>query len=477
MRAHARFFTLSLPQAWRILLSRKRLILITLAIALSAAVAINLFAPRRYVATVALVVDARGNDPLREGPAQPQPLVSYLVTQSEIISSRNVAVKVARKLAGDSTPGETATDAIDAATLARASALMRSLDVKTAPNSNVIHVSYSADDPAEAARTANAFAASYIETSLELQVDPARRQSAWFEEQLAQLRKDLTDAQARLSAYQREHNVLDVDEQRLDVENARLQEISTHLVNAQTAMFDAEARKSQVSDVAGEGQLNQVPDLLQHPLLQTLKSDLARAEGKLADMGERFDRNHPQYRSAAAEVQALRRKLASEVAVAKSSVVQAAQIARDAVAETQRSLDEQRARILALTRQRDELAVLNRDVQSARAAYDAALQQTNQTRLQSRVDRTNIAVLNPATVPMAPSAPRPLLNLALAVVLGLALGAALALYLEGLNPRVRSADSLEDIGLTVLAELPALPARPQRVRGTHEPRLLQARTA
>jgi succinoglycan biosynthesis transport protein ExoP len=203
--------------------------------------------------------------------------------------------------------------------------------------------------------------------------------------------------------------------------------------------------------------LDSLPDLQKNPLVQNLKADLARAEAKLADLSERYDLNHPQYRSALAEVTALRSKINSEMGVVRGSLVQGAAIAKRQVDEVQAALEEQKTRIIALKRQRDELTVLNRDVESAKQAYDAALQQTNQTRLESRVDRTNVAVLNPATPPAAPSSPRMLLNLVVALFAGTALATGLILTLEVCSRRVRSAtDFMMFDDLPVLAELPPL---------------------
>src|SRR5690606_39387567 len=82
----------------------------------------------------------------------------------------------------------------------------------------------------------------------------------------------------------------------------RLQEMSSQLVKAQAALVEAETRAEARSST-------ELADLMSNPLLQSLKSELARAEAKLADLSQRVDRNHPQYRSAAAEVAALKAQL------------------------------------------------------------------------------------------------------------------------------------------------------------------------
>ncbi len=101
-------------------------------------------------------------------------------------------------------------------------------------------------------------------------------------------------AQSRLSKYQADHGVLGVDAARMDVENARLQEISNQLVAVQAQMFDANARSQQITS---SDQLDSLPDLMKNPTIQSLKQELARAESKLAEVSERYGVNHPQYNS------------------------------------------------------------------------------------------------------------------------------------------------------------------------------------
>jgi chain length determinant protein EpsF len=458
---------MGLAQVLRILRGRAALFVTILIGVVGAVAVVSLLAPKKYVAELALVADIKGDDSITNGALAPSLVPTYLATQMEIIRSRNVALKVIDKMHLPNTE-----ESVDE--------LLRSLDAKTTRNSNIIRISYESTDPEIAAAVANAFAAAYVETSLELQVDPARRRASWFEQQVQQLRDELVAAQQRLAKYQSDHGVLGVDDARLDVENARMQEISNHLVTVQAAMVDADTRRAQV---AKSDQLDSMPDLQKSPLLQNLKSDLARAEAKLADLGERYDLNHPQYRSALAEVTALRNKVNSEIGVVRGSLVQNAAIAKRQVEETQAQLEEQKDRIIALKRQRDELTVLNRDVESAKQAYDAALQQTNQTRLESRVDRTNVAVLNPATPPVNPSSPRVLLNLVVALFAGTALATGLILMLEVCSRRVRSAtDFMIFDDLPVLAELPPLSSatlrRKQRLPNPSRRAIkLQTRTA
>ncbi len=343
--------------------------------------------------------------------------------------------------------------------------LLKHLKVRPSRDSNVIYMQFTSDSPQKAADIANAFADSYLQTSLELKVDPARRQAGWFDQQVDDLRVALEKAQSKLSAYQGEHGVIGTDDARLDVENARLTEIANHLVAAQAAMYDAETRQRQMKEALAKDLADAAVNVLSNPLLQNLKTELARAEAKFANVAQRYDRNHPQYMSAQAELESLRARSPRKSTMPTRAVAREAQIARQDTSDLQRAMDQQRKRILDLQHNQDEFLVLKRDAESARAAYDSALQHGSQTRLESRLDHTTIAILNYAFPPLDPAWPLLLLNLVLAVILGSMLGAGVSLTRERLDRRIRSCDDLlEGADIAVLAELPRVRALPRKQR-------------
>ena len=89
---------------------------------------------------------------------------------------------------------------------------------------------------------ANAYAQAFIATSLELMVEPARRNAAWFDEQLKMMRTRLDAARTRMIATQAEKGVLTLDE-KLGEESSRLDDISRQLVQAQSDTFAVRARQ------------------------------------------------------------------------------------------------------------------------------------------------------------------------------------------------------------------------------------------
>jgi succinoglycan biosynthesis transport protein ExoP len=456
---------MKLTQTLSILRARRWLVFGVLISTVAAGLAITFLLPPRYVATVSLVVDTKGTDPVTGALTPASLLPTYVATQVDVIASHNVALKVVDKLklAQLIEVREQFHAATGGAGSVRdwlADQLLRQIDVRPSRESSVININYAASNPLSAAQLANAFADAYIQASLELKVDPARRQTGWFEGQVSELRTSLEKSQEKLSAYQQASGILGSEADRLDVENARLAELSSQLVAAQRAMYEAETRKKQMSAAASRQRVDELPDVMGNALVQSLKAERVRAEGRLAEIGGRYDKNHPQYLSAEAELESLKSKLDAELNTAKGSIVQTAQIARRQVSELQQALDRQKARVLELSQQRDKLSVLTREVESARSAYDSSMQRHTQVRLESRLDQTDIAVLNAAIPPLVPTFPKIPLNIVLSVFIGLMLGAGAAVLLEMMNRRIRSRDDLSYAAeVPVLAEIARISTR------------------
>jgi chain length determinant protein EpsF len=309
---------------------------------------------------------------------------------------------------------------------------------------------------------ANAFVQAYLDTNLELRTDPARQYSSFFDERGQQLREALEKAQAKLSAYQKEKGIFATDE-RLDVETARLLDLSSQLVIVQNVAAESSSRQAHAGD--------QLSDVLNNPLVAGLKSDVARGEAHLQELNSRLGENNPQVIEAKASLAELRARVAAETRRVTSSVAINANINRVREAEIRASLEAQRARVLKMKEQRDAASVLFRDVENAQKAYDGVAERRALTSIESQTQLTNISMLNPATEPSRHSSPRILLNTVLAVFVGgiLALGA--ALLRELLDRRVRSIeDVLQLIDLPVIGVM----TKPTR-RLTHRPTALQRR--
>jgi chain length determinant protein EpsF len=433
------------PQQFFVILKARWLVVfLAFLLVVATTATVTLMSDKQYTATASVVLDVKTPDPLN-GALLVSP--GYMATQVDIIKSDRVAKRVVRNLKLDGSPTvraqwQEATDGKGQLIDWLAGLLKGNLDVKPSRESNVINIEYVGTDPGFAAAVANAFAQAYVEINLELRTDPAREYAGFFDAQTKAARERLEVAQRALSDFQARTGITSVDE-RLDYETAKLNETSSQLTSIQAATTDSQSKRQR-------DDADTVAEVMQSPLVNGLKSDIARLQARITESSVNLGKNHPQTLRQESELAALREQLAAETRKITSSITTTYQVNRQREAQLQAALATQKARVLELNRQRDELTVLRRDIESAQRIYDNVVMRASQSSLESQTNQTNISVLNPAVAPTFASGPRVKLNIAIAMFLGGLLGVSLALALEMANRRVRSADDLRELRDVIL---------------------------
>jgi chain length determinant protein EpsF len=312
---------------------------------------------------------------------------------------------------------------------------------------NVIEISVKWSDPKTAAILANSFAQAAIDTNIELKVQPAKQYAVWFDQRSAALRADLERKQKKLSDFQNQSGIVATDE-KLDVENARLTELSTQLVAIQSQRQDSQSRQRQA---AGDNEY--LPEVLQSPLIASLKDALTTAEAKRTEVAGRLGKNHPDYKAAEAEVASLRARLAAETDKIVASLGSTTQVNLRRENDIRLALEAQKKRVMEFKHDHDEAAILQSDVLTAQRDLDAVSQRLALSNLESLAQQTNVVLLSTATAPLDPSSPKALILLAGGMFLGGVLGIGTVLLLEMRDKRLRDESDLAGLGVPVLGRI------------------------
>jgi chain length determinant protein EpsF len=427
--------------------ARRKAFFVALIATIVTAIAVALIVPKKYVATASLMMDARDEQTMSPGRLSPRERATFLQTQVDLLMSNRISTQVARDLKLAQRPGvreawEQDTGGLGSIDEWIAEGLRLKLDIDTSVSSLVL-VNFSSDDPKYAAEVANGFAKAYLDTVLQLRTEPTREAAKWFDEQLKTLRSQVVQAQTRLNTYQKQKGIL-AEDARLDVESTRLAELSTQLMVARNATYDALSRYKQATEVVESGVSPEaIPDVLSNAHLNALKVDLSRVEGRLEQESAVLGPNHPQYLRTTAEVQALREKLKSETRKLVAGLGNAVQQSRKREADLQTAIEAQNQRLLNVKDYRIDMAAMTRDIEAAQRSYDAVLTRYMSNKIDATANTTNVMLLSPASEPIKPVHPKVGLIAGLSVVLGLLLAAGIVYVLEMLDRRVRSRYDLE----------------------------------
>lgn len=448
---------MSVSVLFRILMARLPLMIFIVLVSLTVITLITFLLPEKYRASVDLIIDSKGQDPISGYVMPAQQMRGHIQTQADVISSRTVLQRAAEILVNtDADLMQKMFNSFDAEggniQTWLAANLRESLSVVPHRESSILSILVDSSDARFAALAANAIAEAYIETNLELRVEPARRVSQWYDLQLTELRLKLEQAQADLSRYQEEHGIVSVDE-KLDIETTHLMELNKSLWEVQNRKLDSQSRNNQMANSSNE---SLTAEVLSNPLIVSLKNDLTRAQTHLDEAATRVGINHPQYKEALQEVATLETRLAHTRELVGSSIVASTKSLEETEKQIADEMANQKSKVLTLNRKRNELALLEQEVKNAQNVYDATMTRATQAQLESQSSLTNIMVLTEASTPGRSYSPRKKVNIFVGAVFSVFLALTIALLLEWARRCVRHQDELEAlIGIPVLACIPA----------------------
>jgi succinoglycan biosynthesis transport protein ExoP len=134
-------------------------------------------AAKTYKATASVLLNYKGVDPLTGLTMPGQLLPGYMATQIDIISSKNVALRVVDRCGWRSSPGvvqqfKEATGGKGTVRDWLADLLLKKLEIVPSRESSVVEISFKGADPEFVAAVANAFADEYQKITVQLKTEP-----------------------------------------------------------------------------------------------------------------------------------------------------------------------------------------------------------------------------------------------------------------------------------------------------------------
>ncbi|MDB6002824.1 MAG: chain-length determining protein [Rhizobacter sp.] len=459
---------MTIPQIFIVLRARWRLAVLVLLSVVAAVLAVNLLRTPQYTASASVLLDVKSPDPIAGVVLPGMTALSYMSTQLGVIQSERVALRALKSISmGDEATLRAnwmeSTDGKGDFQTWLASFLLLKLDVTPVKDSNLILVSYTSSNPEFAAQAANAFVKAYIDTTVDLRAEPAKQYNSFFDERAKHLREELEAAQARLSAYQRKAGIVATDE-RLDVENQRLAELTTQMVVLQGIASESGNRQGQLG-----ANPDQMSEVLNSPLIIGLTSDLSRQESRLTELSATLGERNPQVQQVRSTVQQLRSRIDAETKRVRASMTANNNVNQSRLTQLRAAVDEQRNKMLRLKGQRDEASVMVRDVENAQRAYDAIATRATQTSVESQATQTNVSVMKQAMPPSRPSSPRVLLNTVVGAFIGILLAVSVVLIRETFDRRLRT--DVEVMQVLRQPLLGVLPVNAHAARGRSRLRL------
>jgi capsular exopolysaccharide synthesis family protein len=389
----------------------------------------------------------------------------FVATQVGLLQSRSVAERAAQELNLANNPDLVSQDVEASKRLRLATGIVASnLTVVPPQQGELIKFSYDSTSPQLAANVANAVADSFINTAIQRRYESSAYARNFLERQISKTRGDLERSERALVAYAQQQGIINTSSsegQQNSGDTNSLQGES--LIKLNEALADATARR-----VAAEGAYRQSratgPTSEVTLSTQALQQQLAQLQAEYQQKRTFMKPDHPEMLSLRSQIDELQRQIHKEQAQVSSgrsnSLLADYRAALSAENALKARVAQLKGSVLNLRGRSIQYTILQREVDTNRALYDALLQRYKQIGVAGGVGIAPVSIVDRADAPRLPFKPNLFLNLLLGFGLGLAAGMAAAIGLEFVNDTIKSREDVRrKLSLPCLGAVPRTPAK------------------
>jgi polysaccharide biosynthesis transport protein len=329
--------------------------------------------------------------------------------------------------------------------------------VEPLPGSRLVNVRFRAYDADFAARALNTLAEVYIEEALDMEFASSTEASRWLGERLKEQQKKLEESEQELQRFRERETLVEAEPGR-SLTDGQLMALNDALLTARTDRLARETLHDRVRQMAPE-ELGSLPIVIDNPVVQGMKTRLADLRDEERKLSETLGERHPDLLSLRDRIAALEAELKDETGAIVRSVEAGYETAVQQEARLGEELAAAKAAVFAQDRTALRSAVLQREVESRRALLRELTARAQQTGLESQLRFTNLRVVERAESPRVPVLPRRAFNYEVALLIGLGLGAGLAVLVGRIDDTVKTPDDVSQLlGLPFLGMVPVVGA-------------------
>lgn len=394
----------------------------------------------------------------------------FLNTQVDILKSRGLAERVARRLnlGGNdrfyvamerSPPGNDKSEAQRRDELLNL--LTDNMSAVLPRNSRIVEISFTSTDPALSARIANAFAEEFIQSNLQRRFESSAYARNFISEQLEEARVRLETSERDLNSYAREVGLIRMRDG--NAENGQ-SDNSGSVTTSSLMQLNEAANMAKAERIAAEGRwrteqaspLFSSKEVLGNPTVQNLMTRKAELETELRKARERYLDDHPSVADLTTQLNAVSQQL-NQVAVNVRDSIRAQY---SAALNAEQRLEAQVGELRGATLEEQDRAVryntLAREADTNRSLYDGLLQRFRELNAAAGIANSNLAIIDKADAPLNPSSPSLPINLAIALLLGTAIAAIVVFLRDQMDDYVRIPEDVEEkVQLPLLGIIPS----------------------
>ncbi|WP_294320548.1 polysaccharide biosynthesis tyrosine autokinase [uncultured Sphingomonas sp.] len=331
------------------------------------------------------------------------------------------------------------------------------LDVSPTRLSRLVEIRFTSPDAVFSAKIVNTWSDAFIQTNLERKVQATSYGRNLLQRQLAQQKERLDESQRQLVAYASRERIINLPAQsNADGSTSERSIVADDLASLNTALSQATAERIAAEARYREGgRAGASSEALRNQAINTLRQRRAEFAAEYQKLLTQFEPEYPSAKALKSQIDQLDRSIASEERRVTGSIETDYRGAIERERALQARVEQLKGSYLDLRRRSIQYNIFQQEVDTNRALYEGLLQRFKEIGVAGGVGVNNVSVVDQADVPQKPSSPRLLINLVIALLAGLGLGAALAFALEQMDEAIADPAEVERrLGLPLLGSVP-----------------------
>jgi tyrosine-protein kinase Etk/Wzc len=275
--------------------------------------------------------------------------------------------------------------------------------------SRVIVIEFQSADPELAARVANSIAEGYLVLQQNARQDQARTASQWLSGEIDNLRKKVSEAEARVEDF-RSKSSLFVGTNNTTLSNQQMGEVNTQLNNARAMKADAESKARLIREMLQSGKPIEASEVVNSELMRRLSEQRVTLRAQLAEQSSTLLGNHPRIKELKAQLGDLDNQIRDEAAKISRSLESDARIAGGRVDSLTASLEQLKKQATSTNGQDVQLRALEREAKAQRDLLETYLAKYREANTRETIDTAPAEgrVISRAIVSNTPAYPKKL---------------------------------------------------------------------
>jgi polysaccharide biosynthesis transport protein len=303
--------------------------------------------------------------------------------------------------------------------------------------SSIVNVTYNSPNAEMAATVANSIAEHFVESNLTRRYEAAAYARQFLQNRLNSVRVKLEESERKAVQYAQQQGLIKI-RSGMGAEASEQSILANDLASLSEQLAIARAQRAQAESQfrAGTGG-NIAAQSLSNQTLGDLRRQRAELLGQLSKLESDFGPEYPTVVALRSQISELDRQIDREQGRVSSSVTQDLGGRYQQALATERALqarvDGLKSQLLGEQGRSIQFNIIQRDVDTNRALYDALLQRFKEIGVAGGIGTNNISIVDRALPPQRPFKPNYPLNIVIGLVLGLLCGAGTAVLLENME--------------------------------------------